>query len=216
MPTPIVHLCVAKELIEALGVQDGPGFYLGSIAPDAMYLAPTYYDTDGYYERYRTAHLLRGDFARWKAAVRAFMREHSTGEQRDFYLGYGVHILTDICWKETVLPAFERAYAGLPGEERRTMYYRDAAQFDAECYEGFGLRPEVWPHLRDAAPFGAGELVRAHEMKSWKENTLQLFDHERGREKRPAAYFTYDRVLRFIKDASVKIREGGEYGQAKI
>jgi len=207
MPTPIVHLCVAKELIEALGVQDRPGFYLGSIAPDAMYLAPTYYDTDGYYERYRAAHLLRGDFTQWRAAVRAFAQEHNAGEQREFYLGYGVHILTDIRWKEMVLPAFERAYTDVSGEERRAIYYRDAAQFDIECYEKCRLRSGVWPCLADAAPFDAGELVRAHEMKSWKENTLQLFDHEEGRKNRRAEYFSHDRILGFIMDTATNIQE---------
>jgi len=42
MPMPIVHLCVAKSLLDFYSIQNKAEFYLGSISPDAFYVIPTY------------------------------------------------------------------------------------------------------------------------------------------------------------------------------
>ena len=37
MPLPMVHLGVAKQLVDKLAIENIPNFYLGSIAPDGIY-----------------------------------------------------------------------------------------------------------------------------------------------------------------------------------
>jgi len=65
MPTPIIHLCTAKCLLNTLSIQNKANFYLGSISPDAFYLKPTYYDIDGKHDIHLNAHLTKQDFKTW-------------------------------------------------------------------------------------------------------------------------------------------------------
>ena len=42
MPTPMIHLSVAKNLYEKIKSYDAPGFYLGAVSPDAVHLVSDY------------------------------------------------------------------------------------------------------------------------------------------------------------------------------
>jgi len=210
MPMPVIHLCVAKSLSELLAIQDKASFYLGSIAPDALYRIPTYYDYDfdRMHERYIAAHLAEAekDFDVWRKNVINFIS--SSDENRDFYTGYGVHILTDIYWKETVFSSFLKKYSelGKSYSESRVIYYSDAKIFDKDFYESFNLKSDVWGYLASCEGFGIGGLMASEDVQTWKENTLKLFDSE---ERKPNTinYFTYEIVSNFINSTATKISE---------
>jgi hypothetical protein len=205
MPMPVVHLCVAKKLLEIISINDKPMFYLGSISPDSFYLAPTYYDLDGLYEKHKFTHLRSRDFGAWEGVVMEFIAGHKDSENYDFFLGYGVHILTDIYWKETVFLEFANKFATEKTyDKRREMYYSDAKQFDFELVEKFNLKSDVWGFLSGCEGVCADDLVNAHEVFTWKENLLGLYD-ERVENNSAINFFTYGKVSDFIKKAADKI-----------
>jgi len=217
MPMPIIHLCVAKKILEIADVQNKAGFYLGSISPDAFYITPTYYDVDGKYEAHIKAHITNSDFDAWKKDVIDFMSDHKTDEDYAFYLGYGIHILTDIKWKETVIPAFSARCAerGVLYDESRSIYYNDMEMIDPLCYDRYKLQSDVWEYLSGPegscfkgpgvnAP-GVDNLVTAKEIDSWRENTLSMLKNKRDLHDVPADFFTYDMVSGFIENAAKQI-----------
>lgn len=204
MPMPIIHLCVASELKDILYIVNMPDFYLGSLAPDAFYITPTYYDVDGLYERHIAAHLSKGDSAAWKTAASEFLQKNAIGEKRDFYLGYGVHIFTDIFWKEGVYSAFTGQYPTLPPHEQRKLYYSDAEQLDYEIYHTFKHKNEVWNALSNCAGYDAEKLITAKEIQKWVKNTLCMFDKGKPPHK-PFNYFTYEMYSAFITSTAGKI-----------
>jgi len=214
MPMPIIHLCVAKSLTETLCIRDKANFYLASIAPDALYRIPTYHDLDfdGMYERYTAAHLTENDFNVWRTNVVNFTS--SNDENRDFYTGYGVHILTDTYWKEDVFSLFMKKCSeiGKSYEESRVIYYNDAEILDRDFYKSFDLKSDVWGYLASCSGFGIDGLVTAEEVHSWKENTLKLVE---GREDthNTINYFTYEIMSDFIKSTVVKISKLLKAGQ---
>ena len=207
MPTPIVHLCTAKKILESFEIKDKPMFYLGSISPDAFYLAPTYYDLDGFYERHKTAHFTNRDFSEWKRSVIKFIEKNKANKNRDFYLGYGVHILTDIYWKETTFMEFRQKFNSdeYSHDERRKMFYNDAEIFENELYNKFNLKSDVWGYLTSCEKIGLKGFVSADETYSWKENTMRLFDNNEDKPDSKIYFFTYGIVSQFIENAAKEI-----------
>jgi hypothetical protein len=207
MPTPIVHLCVAKKLLEFIDVSDKSMFFTGSIAPDAFYLKPTYYDLDGFHVRHKKAHFPNFDFALWKLSVRDFVAHYSTHENRDFYLGYGVHILTDVLWKETVFGAFRREFSpdDFPHSERRKIFYNDARIFDYELYVIYDLHSDVWDSLSSCTKIGFSGIVSANEVYSWSKYTITLFDNYEANSSNIIYFFTNEKLLNFITNSASEI-----------
>lgn len=105
MPSSIVHLFVANSIKNALGVTDEAQFYLGAISPDAVNL-------DGFAsEKVRyTAHLRSKKVSEWLENIKDFAEKNAVfyKDQRDFFKGFLVHLLTDIAWDEEVQPRLFR------------------------------------------------------------------------------------------------------------
>jgi hypothetical protein len=122
-------------------------------------------------------------------------------------LGYAVHILTDILWKETVFSSFlsECATDKTPYEKTRLIYYSDAEETDTGFYERFELESDVRGYLSGCRGIGIADLVTVQEVISWKENTLRLFDDLGDLRSRPLKYFTYEIISDFIENATSKI-----------
>jgi hypothetical protein len=102
MATWLTHLRVSERLINIIKVSDNSLYYAGSIAPDTN-ISPdishwcvngdkTRCDVDGFYCKYISNNAILGD--------------------SDFYLGYYVHLLTDVMWhKQKIEPlkTFDKA-----------------------------------------------------------------------------------------------------------
>jgi hypothetical protein len=190
-------------MLEKFTVNNISEFYSGSIAPDSFCITPTYYDLDGVYEKYIAAHLFSSDFTIWKKAVKDFMIMNKLHDNYDFYFGYGVHILTDIIWKETTGVKVAKKYndAGEPEEKLRTVYYSEAEQFEFDLYEEFELKKDVWGYLTDCPKIGISGMISADEINNWRKGVMHLFDNKENRHK-PIKYFLYEDLIKFIENAA--------------
>lgn len=113
MSNTIAHLAVAKELLEKMPdlVQNERAYYLGILAPDTIANKP-----DAEKEDKKRVHLRENiRDARWLEPeqmdifmdrvcefVHSYVTEEKNADQRDFNLGYLVHLLTDKCNHGTI------------------------------------------------------------------------------------------------------------------
>ena len=113
MSNTIAHLAVAKELLEKNPnlIQNQRAYYLGILAPDTIASKP-----DAVKEEKKRVHLREnirdaewlepGQMSIFMDRVREFVREYILEEkeedQRDFNMGYLVHLLTDKCNHGTI------------------------------------------------------------------------------------------------------------------
>ena len=102
------------------------------------------------------------------------MIEKYTGKEREFLLGYLVHILTDLFWEDTMLKTFRDHYEAdpTPIQDRRMGYYNDTDQLDFALFQKESWRPEVWEMLVQAEDFAVEGAVNRDEVADWKHRTL--------------------------------------------
>lgn len=79
MPLPIVHLGVAKEMIEKLNITDIPAFYLGTISPDAVHMR-----NHSKKEDKNISHLRNADMENRKNNAKSFILNNSSTGNRGF------------------------------------------------------------------------------------------------------------------------------------
>lgn len=205
MPLPMVHLAVSEKLTSAFEITDRGSFWLGSIAPDAVHMR------DNYRGEYKLASHLRDSAETPKEIVleRAIemIRTADNGENRDFVVGYGVHVATDMIWNRTIFADFKRNFqeAGLPTDEQKNVYYNDTDRLDFLLFESLPWRERVWQELSRSESVGLNGLVSAVEVERWKQRTLHWFDSGESQHKNPIWYFTYEKLLDFAGNTAEQI-----------
>lgn len=103
MAYTMTHILIAEQVQKRLSeIEDGATYLLGTIAPDAVHANPGYHP--GLKE---TSHLLPPDVRwgrvekeeqveAWIDRIDRFYEENKTKYDRDFLLGYVVHLLVDV------------------------------------------------------------------------------------------------------------------------
>ena len=102
MPSSPVHLLLAYEMAEGLGVKNKADFLLGAIAPDCVN-----YGMEQASEKVRyKAHIRDRDYDIWKQQLKDFAKENAACYEgsEDFLRGYLFHCWSDIAWDEAVQP----------------------------------------------------------------------------------------------------------------
>ncbi len=204
MPLPIVHLGVAKEMIGKLDITDISAYYLGSISPDAVHMRKNFKREDK-----KVSHLHSTDMESRKNNAKNFILNNLSNPHHDFYCGYGVHVLTDIFWDETIYSIFKSRYIEdkTPVQDERWAYYNDTDKLDFELYNKYEYRPEIWNYLSGSKAIGIDGLVSADEVSAWNNRTLHWFDSGESQHKNPIKYIFYDELIDFFKETAIKIYE---------
>lgn len=156
MASWMVHLRVADALLDKLNGLEETEFVVGNIAPDSGVPTP---DWSAYVPDKNTSHFKRPDeTGKVEISPEAFADQYFTKKLRDgynrkqysFYLGYYIHLLTDVLWKQKVwypaVNADRTAYEANPTEmiwkwkrdwyDLDFLYLRDHPDFRAfQIYE---------------------------------------------------------------------------------
>ncbi|MDF2543731.1 MAG: hypothetical protein K0S47_3449 [Herbinix sp.] len=203
MPLPMVHLATAREYAnETTDLLNCPEFYLGSISPDAIHMRQNILSSDK-----GVTHLFaEGDL--WKENVTGFIKQNKSKPNYNFILGYGIHILTDIIWNETLYRKFQHEYEkdATPLEDIRLAYYNDTDKLDFELYRIFDWRKDVWKLLERTQLFGVEGILSTDEINAWNNRTLHWFDHGVSLHKNPIRYISVEDLLEFIQNANKTIK----------
>ena len=118
MASWMVHLRIADELLSKLKDIDETAFVVGNIAPDSgvpnddwtEFHPPktaTHYHKNGEHGTYIDINAFRRQYFNDEVIGKYSLKEYS------FFLGYYVHLLTDVLWTETVS---EKLIKDNPGE----------------------------------------------------------------------------------------------------
>ena len=127
------------------------------------------------------------------------------GPDRDFRLGYLVHVLTDLHWSDTLYRIFWHRYAacGAPEDGRKRAYYNDTDQLDFLLYESAPWREELWDKLSAARGCDIPGMITAAEADAWNERTLHWFDSGKSRHSGGIFYINEHELCAFIGHTAV-------------
>ena len=199
MPLPMVHFNVAKNLLDNNLLSNQAEFYLGVLSPDAIHMRENHTRTDK-----SVTHLNYKIYE-----VENFLEDHKNSPNIIFYLGYAVHILTDIFWRETVLEQYRSRLEeeDYPAKEISTAYYNDMNLMDLELYKSKKWRKDIWYQLENLPGISANFFVTAKETEGWKNKMLSWYDIIESKYQYPIKYINIDEIDLFVQDATKKIKD---------
>lgn len=197
MALPMVHLGAAQAALKELKIQNPASYYLGSIAPDGVHMLEgcTPQDKDRSHLGVRTS----GD----PRAVEDFLKRLPEFSDRDYVLGYAVHVLTDLFWNETLLKKQRERYEADPAPElgRKEAYYNDTDQIDLQLYETLPGRKEIWQELEQAKAIDLPGVLPGKAADLWNRRTLSWFENL-GEFEIPVRYLTLPEIQDFLVEAA--------------
>nr|MCR5756223.1 zinc dependent phospholipase C family protein [Acetatifactor sp.] len=104
MAYTMTHILVAEKVLQYFNFQiDYATYILGAIAPDAVHANPNYTPklkekSHFFVEGAKWGEITKeSDFVEWLDSTKEFYLLNCSKYDRDFFLGYIVHVLTDIC-----------------------------------------------------------------------------------------------------------------------
>ncbi len=204
MPLPMVHLGTAREYASNhSSILNCPEYYLGSISPDAIHMRKNIRKED----KQNTHLCVSGDFNINK--VIKFLKEKEKKDNYKFILGYGMHILTDIIWSNTLYKKFELKYKKEFDSlhDIKDAYYNDTDQLDFELYKTFNWRPIVWDLLKKAKGYDVDGILSSDEITAWNERTLNWYNCGKSNHNDPIKYLTVEDLIQFTRSTAKKIKE---------
>jgi len=137
MPGAIVHLLVAKQVMDSLPALKSPDMgqvYAGVLGPDAIHAKADYQRQDKKATHLRQG-IMDGDFHKdskqeiFRSRLAAFVDQHIHGGKNDldWYIGYYIHLVTDEVFLKTIRPTFIDRYRrrGYPEDPNLFKLMRD-------------------------------------------------------------------------------------------
>jgi len=203
MPLPMVHFCTARGCVHDISkLIDCPLFYLGSISPDAIHMRT------GADKLSKSITHLHADGSQWINNVLSFLKQNKTKFNYSFLLGYGIHIFTDIIWRDTLYENFKLKYERdcSPIQDITWAYYNDTDQLDFELYKKIQWLQNIWNLLEAAEPISIDGILSADEISAWNKHTLHWYGSGESQHKNPVKYISIEDVMEFIQTAGREIR----------
>lgn len=214
MSFQMIHMEIAYRLLRYLPQVKHPAeFILGSVAPDAVHMAPdavqlaVNFDVAGKVR----SHLFEGcgpwgdtqDYERWEQNISAFFEKNVAVEaesvRRDFMFGIFVHCLTDRwndlkIWRE----AQNRYLPSMPLEAFKDAFYREYRSIDWWLYQNSEHTEKICALLADAAVFSIEGLVNGKELENLKKYLLTVQYDVKKVDITQNHFFTAERIETFM------------------
>lgn len=177
MAQPMMHLLIADKIYrEKSGLIHSYGeLLLGSIAPDAVHMRE-----DCTKERKRISHY--GYTA--QSPIRhfdTFFDEYGTSENRDFVIGYLVHLLSDMIWYRLVRVPFKERYLQAPSHDMsmNEAYYADCAQIEELLFWEEDA-PRIIDGVKGGKAYSLEGRIDAESVEAWKEKLILAYRNRRS------------------------------------
>lgn len=203
MPFPMVHLFVAHDLAITEKIDNLSQFYLGILAPDSYY-----HRKDYSFEDRKISHLTVDDINRWQDNTICFIEQHKHDPQKWFYIGYGVHILTDIYWDDIIYKPFLHSYSQSKEASHsnpRQLYRSDMTMIDLWLYRTCEFKNDVWLYLSQGKGIDIQGLVTSSEIDNERDSTLIWYDEKKDQITDNFKYTIPKQVTAFIQKSIKEI-----------
>ena len=126
MAQPMMHLLIADKIYTKIFIQSYGDFLLGSIAPDAVHVK------ENYTREIKDISHYRFDSRSHISYFDTFINEYHTSENKDFVVGYLVHLLSDMIWYHSIRVPFKKEFLKAPSQNMsmNEAYYADCEQIE--------------------------------------------------------------------------------------
>lgn len=175
MALPMVHLEAAHLAAQALKPSDMGAYLLGAIAPDGVHTRSPYsgeMKNASHYGMHGKTDLSNDEIAR---------KLRDLAAKSDYFLGYAVHLYTDLLWYRTVyLSGDGRRYRKPDGSRNSELYYAETDKLDLWLYDTSPHRAEMW-QLLESAHGEELDVLTAQEADAWRDRTLPWYEQHRER-----------------------------------
>lgn len=169
MPTSLFHLNVSRKIAEKYSKLDTPNFYLGTIAPDAVNL-------NGFAEKSIrwSAHKRAKDLNEWKSNIIEFYQQEKSNFEKDYLIGYVVHVLTDIIADELYYEdgLYQDIVKNRTTEDKAFKFFKDQIQ----VYENSQLNEYWWKDVKSKLKNCKGYQINnisKEEICGWRDKILE-------------------------------------------
>lgn len=201
MATWGVHLRVARMFFDKIDEKHHREFVIGSVAPDCGYGEK---DSFGNFTPPPTVTHWSPSGMKADCQYKDFYKEYLTGERNDdywFYLGYYVHLLTDIMWSVTMyMPTrikYEKEYAENP--EFLKIIKRDWNDIDVgylrklQCHPAFDIIANAGEIKDYLTYYEKGQLTKQVKFIG------DYYENYTGETDREFKYTTADEINNFVE-----------------
>lgn len=176
MAQPMMHLLIADNIY-----RENPGdfssygsFLLGSIAPDAVHMR-----ADWTREMKRISHY-RFTNESPISHFDGFFDEYHTPENRDFVIGYLVHLLSDMIWYHSVRVPFKESFSQVPDPDMpmNEVYYADCGQIQERLFWD-GNAPRIIDGIREGKAYSLEGMIDAGSVSAWRDKLIRQYSGRR-------------------------------------
>lgn len=198
MALPMVHLETAYLAANELKPSDMAAYLLGAIAPDGVHMRSSYsgeMKQESHYGLHGKTDLTDDEIAQ---------KLLDLGAKSDYFLGYAVHLYTDLLWYRRVyLFGDGRRYCKPDGSRDSERYYAETDKLDLWLYDISPRRAEMWKLLEQAHGEDL-EVLPAVEAEAWRDRTLPWYEQHRERidALTEPLKLTKEEILEFSKTAA--------------
>lgn len=172
MAQPMMHMLIADKIYteKIIPIHSYGDFLLGSIAPDAVHVKENYSREIKDISHYRfnsKSHINYFD---------TFVHEFHTPENKDFVVGYLVHLLSDMMWYHSVRVPFKEAFIKAPTQNMsmNEAYYVDCEQIEQLMF-GDENASRIIEAMNKGKAYSLEKLIDAEDVDAWKEKII--FDY---------------------------------------
>lgn len=217
MASWMVHLRIAEALLARIPDLDETAFVIGNIAPDSgvpnadwTSFAPP--KSVSHY------HVMQEDGKTKKIDVEAFCAEYFskelicsyTAEVFSFFLGYYVHLLTDITWTEKVLTPSKEKYADEYARNRSAFYEKVKADWYDLDFRYFREHPDFRAfHIYEQAEGFTNDYMKEFAADAFDKRRAYVcaFYHseEHGELYRDYPYLNLEQANCFVSETAEKL-----------
>lgn len=211
MPGSSTHIAIADKIYSILGndvISDLPLFFGGNIAPDAIHAKPGYQREDK-----RRTHLTEGmsidefqnpaKLAIFHERVNKFIKDYylSSDKDRDLYLGYVIHLLTDELSNTILRTPFNRLmFKYKIGQSECDLFnsiLSDIEYADKYVLNRYPYAQNVISVLDSVWDYEIKGFVEKSEINSSKHYVINKFRENKPPQKE-MKYYSYTDALEFI------------------
>lgn len=224
MAGTVEHLAVALELIKKWGenqsdfqeeravtLQNSGLFLAGNICPDGIMARKNYQRPMKMHTHFRDGIMdyefhFSENLQIFHQRIRQFAHQNikPCSENRDLYLGYLTHILTDEVFMLTIRPKFMEKIAplGLTDRDAKTFEYftYDVNQIDFRLAKEYPGMSQAYAVLKNSPPYEITGWITQEELTDSRTWILDFF-FEKAPEPEMPVFYTYKEALQFISDA---------------
>ena len=166
----MVHLSTAYKLLERRpDIEDKAAFLTGTVAPDAIMFRPGRQRSDKSLTHFCVGNSKWGHFENYEEWTRSLfdnMRKFSGKVNRDFLLGYALHVVTDI----ENARLFWTDIRKTNDPEKISALFRDCAEADSILLSEIENTEEMWRLLDNAGKHHLPGLFEAEDISVMVDN----------------------------------------------